>query len=270
MYKQISRLSVRSVVMLFNLVRFFAVIALFYIVYKLLLEQLLDGSQQILAVFGLWIFSAYIALPRLHRLLTKYYLPNYFVGRVRSGSGLLSDPVNLAFFSNKETLVRAMKRAGWKQAEQLTIRTYLKTVVAILLRRSYPTAPVGNMYLFNRKQDFAFQIEIGGTPNARHHIRFWKTPHGWRLPGGHRADWLAAATYDSGVGFKLATGQIDHTIDTNIDQERDFIIATLKKNACVDKIEIVKHFTDSYHDHNNGGDRIKTDGTLPFITIRNV
>lgn len=268
MYKQISRLSVKSVIKLFYLLRFSVIIALFYIVYKLLLEQLLDGSQQILAVFGIWIFSAYIAIPRFHRWLTKYYLPNYFVGRVRSGSGLLSDPVNLAFFGKQGELEKAMQRAGWQKAELLNIKTYLRTVVAVLFRKSYPNAPVGNMYLFNRKQDFAYQIEVGGTPNARHHIRFWKTPVGWRLPGGHSADWLAAATYDSGIGFKLATGQIDHMIHTDIDEERDFIISTLKQNKCVLTIEIITHFTDSYHDHNNGGDRIKTDGSLPFITIK--
>jgi hypothetical protein len=35
----------------------------------------------------------------------------------------------------------------------------------------------------------------------------------------------------------------------------------------ISKITVVEHFTDAYHDKNNGGDKIKTDGSLPFIHL---
>lgn len=160
-----------------------------------------------------------------------------------------------------------MRKSGWTKAEQLNPYTLLKTAYCSLVRRSYKSAPVGTMYLFNRPQDFAFEIEVGGSPNARHHVRFWKTPDGWYLPGGRHVDWLAAATYDTKVGVKIATGQLDHLIHADVDEERDYIVDTLKNAKCIKKLEVVKHFTNAYHDRNNGGDHIKTDGSLPFISL---
>ncbi len=246
---------------------FIAISFSFYLLYKLLLEQALDGSKQIYPLFALWIISAYIVIPRIHRILSKYYLPNYFLGRIRSPSGFLSDPINIAFTGKEASLHRALKKAGWTKANKLTPSTFFRTVYSSLLRLSYPCAPVGNMYLFNRVQDFAYEIEVNGSPNERHHIRFWKTPDKWYLPGGHKTDWLAAATYDTHVGIKLATGQIDHFIHENIDEERDFVVNSLEKSKLVKKLDVVKHFTDSYHDKNNGGDHINTDGSLPFIHL---
>lgn len=246
---------------------FVVIIALFFLFYRLLVGQVLDGSNRILPLLILWVFTAYITLPRIHRFLTKRYLPNYYVGRVRSGSGLLADPINLVFFGSEKDIHKSFEAAGWTIADPLSFFTMLNAAFSTALNRSYPHAPVGNMYLFGRRQDFAYQLQVGNSPRVRHHVRFWKVPKGWRLPGGHKAEWLAAATYDRSVGVKLFTLQIDHMIATNIDEERDFIINDLKKADSVQSIEIIEHFTDAYHDHNNGGDTIKTDGALPFITL---
>jgi hypothetical protein len=265
--KQLYNYSAILVNILYRVGYFAAVITLFYFVYKLLFEQALDGSKQIVAIFGLWIFTAYVVLPRIHRLLTTYYLPNYFVGRVRSPAGFLSDPVNLAFFGSEKNIHDAMQAAGWDLADILRPKSFIHAAISSLIKKSYPNAPVGNMYLFNRVQDFAYQQEINGNPRERHHVRFWKVPKGWRLPGGHEADWLAAASYDRSIGIKLATLQIDHVIAVDIDTERDYIIDTLKKAKKLKKLEVITHFTDAYHGINNGGDRIKTDGSLPFIQL---
>jgi hypothetical protein len=266
-YRKIYRLSATAVGFLVRISVFLSIVIAFYLLYKLLLEQALDGSKQIIPIFFLWVISAYIVVPRIHRFLSKYYLPSYFVGRIRSPSGFLADPVNLAFFGSQKAIHKAMQDAGWKQAEPLTPRTFVKVAYSSFLRKSYPSAPVGDMFLFNRKFDFAYQQEVDGSPNERHHVRFWKTPKSWRLPGGHEADWLAAATYDTHVGIKVATGQIDHFIHEDVDEERDYIVKSLKETGKVKNIEIVENFTNAYHDRNNGGDRIKTDGSLPFIHL---
>lgn len=259
--------TINTVLLVVRLVRLSLVVFLFYILYQLLLVQFLDGSKQIIALFALWVLSSYIVIPRVHRTLTGYYLPNYFVGRIRSPSGLLSDPVNLAFIGTEKALHRSLKQAGWTRADRLGFQSAIKTIYASILRRTYPSAPVGNMYLFNRVHDFAYEIEVGGSPNKRHHVRFWKTPDNWYLPGGHKADWLAAATFDTHVGVKIATGQLDHYIHTNTDTERDYVVTTLIRNCSLKKVETVRHFTNAYHDRSNGGDRIRTDGSLPFITL---
>lgn len=263
----IYKLSATAVGMAIRLARFVAIIFGFYVVYRLLLQQVFDGSKQIIPIFGLWLLTSYIVVPRIHRLLTEYYLPNYFVGRIRSPSGLLSDPVNVAFFGDENSLHATMQKAGWHKADKLTIQTAFKAAYCAFFKKSYSHAPVGDMFLFNRRYDFAYQKQVGGSPNERHHVRFWKTPEGWRLPGGHETDWLAAATYDTKVGIKIATGQIDHFIHKNVDEERDYLVEDLKNTKLVKKVHVVKHFTDAYHDHNNGGDRIETDGALPFVYL---
>lgn len=217
---------------------------------------------------GIWLVIAYITIPRIHRWLTKLYLPNYYIGRSRTGDGLLGDPVNIAFFGSKQQIIDAMIAAGWTMADELGTGSSLKMIKSSITKKSYPTAPVSSLFLFNKKQDFAFQQEVGGTTSKRHHIRFWQCPKGWYLPGGYQADWLAAGTYDRSVGFSLFTFQVTHKIEANIDQERDFVILSLQKANKVKSIKNVEHFSSSYHDRNGGGDLIKTDGMLPFVTIQ--
>ncbi len=238
-------------------------------IYEILLSDILDGGNSRLPAFLLlWLFSAYIVLPRIHRRLTKLYLPNYFIGRARTGDGLLGDPVNLAINGNKTQLIRAMKKAGWAEAEELNFTSSVRMAISSIRETSYPNAPVSSMFLFGEKQTLAFQKELNNNPRRRHHVRFWKTPKGWWLPGGRKADWLGAATFDKNVGLSMFTGQITHKVDERIDEERDYVVKSLVDAGMTDKISTGKHFHSGYHGRNGGGDRIITDGALPFITLK--
>lgn len=223
--------------------------------------------SMVFGAIGIWIVLAYITIPRLHRRLTKLHLPNYYIGRTRTGDGLLGDPVNLAFIGKRKDIIRAMERAGWTKADKLTLSSTVKMITRSISRKSYPNAPVSSLFLFSNRQSFTFQQEVGGTTSKRHHIRFWRTPRGWYLPGGFRADWLAAATYDRSVGFSIYTFQITHKIDANIDIERDYVLSTLRSSHADVTIDIHRHFSSAYHDRNGGGDLIQTDGAMPFITV---
>ena len=130
-----------------------------------------------------WAITAYLALPRLHRILSSLYVPNYFIGRARTADGLLGDPVNVACRGSEAQLHQAMTAAGWVLADEITPRSSWRMIVATLMHRSYPSAPVSTAFLFGRRQDFAYQQEIDGTPGKRHHVRFWRCPQGWLLPG---------------------------------------------------------------------------------------
>ncbi len=123
------------------------------------------------------------------------------------------------------------------------------------------------LFLFGQKQDFAYQQEVAGNPAKRHHVRFWRTPDGWLLPGGRRVDWLAAGTFDRSVGFSLFTLQVTHKIDADIDVERDHIVATLVAAGPGVRVEVLRDFSTGYHSRNGGGDTIRTDGDLPVVRI---
>lgn len=198
-------------------------------------------------------------------MLTKLYLPDYFIGRVRTNDGLLGDPVNLAVNGTKAQLLKAMKDDGWEVADPITLQTSWRMITSSVLKKSYPKAPVSPLFLFGNQQDMAFQKEVNNNPHARHHVRFWKAPTGWWLPGGHKVGWLGAATYDRRVGFALFTGQITHKIAENTDDERDFTAKSLAKSGDIIKIE---HFSSAYHSRNGGGDRIETDGSFVIANLR--
>ncbi|TAJ46818.1 MAG: hypothetical protein EPO52_14875 [Herbiconiux sp.] len=241
-----------------------------WLAYLVLTEGFSSGWAQLWFYLVFWVVVAYIALPRLHRILTNIYVPNYFIGRTRTSDGLLGDPVNLGLVGNEEQLHTAMTAAGWTRADDLTLRSALRIVASTVLRRSYNEAPVSPLMLFGRNQDFAYQQEVKGNPAKRHHVRFWRCPDGWLLPGGHATDWLAAGTYDRAVGFSLFTLQITHKIDENTDVERDHIVQTVTEADAAVGVNVLKDFATGYHSRNGGGDTIITDGDLPVIDLRRV
>ena len=214
-----------------------------------------------------WLVLAYLVLPRLHRILTTIYVPDYFIGRTRTSDGLLGDPVNLAFDGPEESVHAAMRAAGWTRADDVTLRSGWRIVTSTLSRRSYDEAPVSPLFLFGRQQDFAYQQEVAGNPAKRHHVRFWRTPDGWLLPGGRRVGWLAAGTFDRAVGFSLFTLQVTHKIDADIDVERDHIMQTLVGADPDVRIEVLRDFSTGYHSRNGGGDSVRTDGDLPVVDV---
>ncbi len=238
-------------------------------VYRYLLRDLVSGWTVFWAYLALWLFSAYIVLPRLYRILSKIFLPNYFIGRTQTGDGLLGDPVNLAIIGTRRELEHVMTTAGWHKAAPLGFGSSVRIAVCTVGGKSYPDAPVSPLYLFHQKQDLAFEKDVDENPRKRHHVRFWKTPENWWLPGGFRADWLGAATYDKNVGLSLFTGQITHKIDANVDGERDFVVRDVKAADKRVDVRMVEHFTTSYHSRNGGGDLIHTDGALTFVTLPN-
>src|SRR3954452_13255045 len=185
----------------------------------------------LLLVVLFWLVLAYLALPRLNRILSSIYVPDYFIGRTRTSDGLLGDPVNLAFRGEEAQVHAAMLTAGWTRADDLSLGSAWGIAWSTVLRHSYHRAPVSPLLLFGRHQDFAYQQEVLGNPSRRHHVRFWRCPDGWLLPGGYRVDWLAAGTYDRAVGLSLFTLQITHKIEANTDIERDHILTTVGQST---------------------------------------
>lgn len=245
-------------------------VAAVWLAYLLLRQSFTFGWWQLAFLVVFWVLLAYLVLPRLHRILTTIYVPDYFIGRARTSDGLLGDPVNLAFLGAEPQIHEALEKAGWTLADDLSLATGWRIVTSTVLRRSYDEAPVSPLLLFGRKQDFAYQQEVNGTPGKRHHVRFWRCPEGWLLPGGRRVDWLAAGTFDRAVGFSLFTLQITHKIDEHTDDERDHIVSTIRAAESSASVSVIKDFSTGYHARNGGGDAIMTDGDLPIVDLRGV
>ncbi|MCA9348092.1 LssY C-terminal domain-containing protein [Candidatus Saccharibacteria bacterium] len=251
-----------------RLVLFAVSLAFIFYVYQVILPSDLRTGQIALSLIAGWAFSAYFVLPRIHRLLSLLYVPDYFIGRTRTADGLLGDQINLAFIGSKSSLRKSMKRAGWIEAEPLSLSSSWRMVWSIIRRREYPDAPMSDLLMFDRRQDLAFQKQVDGNPRKRHHVRFWRTDKNWYMPGGYRVDWVAAATYDSAVGLSMFTLQFTHRIDPNIDQERDYLVDTLSESDAISMHERIEHFFPPFITRNGSGDRFLTDGSMVIVTLK--
>lgn len=253
-----------------NLVFAFSGAAALWLAWLVLSESLHVGWYLLPFFILFWLLLAYLVLPRVHKILTSIYVPDYFMGRARTSDGLLGDPINLAAEGCEAQLDAAMTGAGWIRADDVTLRSSWRIITSTVFRRSYDEAPVSPLLLFGRQQDLAYQQEVAGNPAKRHHVRFWKCPEGWLLPGGYKADWLAAGTFDRAVGFSLFTLQITHKIDADTDVERDHIVTTLLESHPEVSVRTIEDFSTGYHSRNGGGDSIETDGNLPILDVGQV
>ncbi len=248
----------------------FAGLAAVWLAYLSFTQTFEFGWWGILVGIVFWVLLAYLVLPRLHRILTTIYVPDYFIGRTRTSDGLLGDPVNLALMGDSAQIEHALHAAGWTKADPVTLSSSWRIITSTLRRRSYNEAPVSPLFLFGRQQDFAYQQEVAGNPAQRHHVRFWRCPEGWLLPGGRRVDWLAAGTFDTAVGLSLFTLQVTHRIDANTDIERDHIVQTLTEAEPAVTVDVIQDFSTGYHARNGGGDSIRTDGNLLILNASRV
>ena len=158
-----------------------------------------------------------------------------------------------------------MIAAHWYPADPLTLKSCLEIAEATVLKRPYEAAPVSNLFLWNRKEDLAFEKPVGDDPRQRHHVRFWKSD---QLDSAGRPLWIGSATYDRAVGLSHTTGQITHHIGADVDTERDGLIAAWQRTGRLSETYDVPDFQKPRDGRNGGGDPWHTDGTLDVGVVK--
>jgi len=176
-----------------------------------------------------------------------------------SSLGFSGDPLNVALVGTKEELLRAMLETGWQPSDRVTLRSSVRIATSILLNRSYPQAPMSNLYLWGRQQDLAFQEPSGKSPRKRHHVRFWESQLHSR---DGRPLWIGAATYDEGIGFDQFTARLTHHIAPDVDAERDALFADLVRQKQLTELHQVTGVGLNIAGRNAQGDWYYTDGEL--------
>lgn len=177
----------------------------------------------------------------------------------RTAQDIPGDPLNVGLVGSKQEVLGAVHAAGWYPADPITLGSSLEIIGSVALNRPYRHAPVSDLYLDGRREDFAFEKPVGHSADQRHHVRFWKV-----LDEGRegRAVWLGSATFDRGVGFSRYTGQVTHHIAPDIDAERDLLIADLASAGRLEAIYRVTGIGPTLRGRNGGGDPYRTDGEL--------
>lgn len=218
------------------------------------------------ALVGGYLLVAYAVMPGLWMT----YLDRHPAIAETPGITLTSDkhpgdPINVALIGSADDLQHIMKVAGWHPADALGLRSDLRIATDTVLNRPYDDAPVSNLYLFGRKEDFAFEQPVGNNPRQRHHVRFWKSAKVDKL---NRPLWAGAVTFDERVGLSHTTGQVTHHISGDVDAERDRLFRGLQATRELQSVQYLDDFHPVREGTNGGGDRWHTDGRLQLGTIR--
>lgn len=203
------------------------------------------GVNKLLAFLITYALSAYVLIPALTRVVHIFHkqkhLPVYSV----TPDGYASDPVNIGLIGTRDELIWAMRRAGWEVADDHSLANIWREVVSSIFRVPYPTAPMSNLYLFGRKQDIGFEIQIEGRLWHRHHVRFWAATYDRRgkikpddihwlprknrkIKDGDEVLWLGAASKDVGLALIKHNAQLTHMIHPDTNAERDLIAEQLE------------------------------------------
>jgi hypothetical protein len=215
----------------------------------------------IATLISMYIVVAYLALPTAWRVVDRRHPALAEIPRItRTKNGIHGDPLNIALVATEAELHRGILAAGWLPADPITLESSLRIAADSVLRRSYPEAPVSNLYLWGRKQDLAFEQAAGKDPRKRHHVRFWRSD---RMESDGRPLWIGAATFDRHIGLSHTTGQITHHIAPDVDAERDKLLADLEQTERLSVVEWYNGFQTQHQGRNGGGDQWVTDGRLP-------
>lgn len=176
-------------------------------------------------------------------------------------SGATGDPINMLFIGNKAQITQSFHQAGWLIPDPITAQTSARIAADSLAHRSYPTAPVSNLYVFGRVQDLAFEKPTTDV-QYRGHIRIWQT--GLLLSG--QPVWVGAATYDSGIELSGTNHFPTHHIAPTVDLERNAVGADLEKTGLVREEADAALTMPIFYARNGGGDFYESDGNLLVIS----
>jgi hypothetical protein len=182
----------------------------------------------------------------------------------RTAQGIPGDPINVGLIGNEKEVLCAMNAAKWYPADPITFRSSIEIAGSVLLDRSYPDAPVSNLFYLGRREDLAFEKPAGKSADRRHHVRFWKV-----LDKGEeqRPVWLGSVTFDKGVGVSHFTGAITHHIGADLDAEREGLASDIENAGMATAKYQVTGVGLSLTGRNGGGDLYYTDGEVWILRL---
>jgi len=211
-----------------------------------------------------WVLVAYLVLPRIDVWNARRHPDLAAVGQLtQTGTRMPGDPLNISLVGSEEEVIRALLAAAWRPANALSFQSSVRIAVDTVLAKPDPNAPMSNLYLFGRKEDLAFEKPIGHSPRERHHVRLWRSA---QMDDG-RPVWMGGATHDIGVELSHTTAEVTHRIASDVDAERDLLLADLTKANQVLGTRWIAGFHTLLHGRNGGGDPWRTDGRLPVVTL---
>jgi hypothetical protein len=173
-----------------------------------------------------------------------------------------SDWTNILFIGTRENIETAFQAAGWSPAAEINTASVLETARAIIEARGYEEAPVSRLRLDGRLPDLVFQ-KTNNTFAKRHHLRIWRTQQKW-----HGSEvWVGAASHDNGIAFAADERTFYHTIEPDIDLEREKVADDLMFTGMAKHVAVINRSDIPSESTNATGDRMVTDGKMTVLRV---
>jgi hypothetical protein len=178
------------------------------------------------------------------------------------------DLVNFVIIGTKDQVTTALKDAGWVLADKTNQDAVVSALLATLQKNVYTTVPMSILYLFGRPQDFGYErTEAVMVAAQRNHFRIWDAP--FSAPR-QQTIWAGAGTHDIGIEKdQRKQGAITHKIDQDVDNERDFVGATLQQAGWVQSMQYMTRSKPITSTKTATGGEIKSDGRVLVIVLKN-
>jgi len=186
----------------------------------------------------------------------------------QANGGNEGDLVNFVLVGTQEQVTSALKAAGWIPADKTDKDAVVSALLATLQKNVYVAVPMSILYLFGRPQDFGYErAEAVMVAAQRNHFRIWKAP--FTAPQGQTV-WAGAGTHDIGIERdQRSANAITHKIDQDVDNERDFIGATLKDAGQVEAMSYMMRSKPIKTAKTATGGSIQSDGRVLVIVLKN-
>jgi hypothetical protein len=177
----------------------------------------------------------------------------------------LGDMVNFVIIGAQKDVQAALDAARWHVADASNTMAAVNAAMQTYGNKDYLAMPMSTLFLFNRKQDFGYELaEPIAMVASRHHFRIWKAPFTWH---GNEV-WVGAGTHDIGFAKDRRNNNVTHKIDPAVDGERDNIGSSLQK-ASVAKSMIYYLPPNPVQDAKNAtGDTYHSDGRLLVVFLQ--
>ncbi|EAQ98634.1 LssY C-terminal domain-containing protein [Congregibacter litoralis] len=139
------------------------------------------------------------------------------------------DPVNVVIIAKAGDVLNSLSRAGWSFTHRITLKSVLHLAGATLQGNSYPVAPVSDLFLFGRKQDFALQRARNNIAQ-RNHMRLWLAP----FTHHNTPVWVGQISRDIGIKITSESASFTtHIIDPEVDLAREYLLHSLLADGLV-------------------------------------
>lgn len=204
------------------------------------------------------------ATPNMAQLVSPATFAN-IPRRVQDEQHNPGDMVNFGIIGTQDQVKQAFKSAGWVAVDKNVQSAVVSGLIATLSQQAYTAMPMSTLYLFGRPQDLSYaHADPLVVAAVRHHLRVWQTTE--TIDG--RPLWVGSSTYDNGFEKDQRNGGVTHSIDPNVDKERDFLYQSFAAAGAVNGAAYVTPENPLTSAKTATGGSFHSDGRIVVMNLR--